>query len=470
MSEAVTNLPTASIDALLNPLGPSASPTQTPTDVSAFLTEIEGQLSQANLWANINGLAEGKLEINPLPPTRLGLLNRQLSVDGPPSSKGTGKDLTLASTPLPDLTTGLRHVLGAGLTATDPVTNPDVDRLPANSNSASPSLALSASQVKSAQSLPPARPLTVSVGTLTTENPAPPVLPGALLALPSQPGLRGTAADATGIPGTSVDQGITAAGIIPGANPPKAYLPNQVANRESINSNEHRLSFGADSPQTANLEPSPAFRQWPTATRPAPIDPGIGTFGFEETTVVKAQVGPANPVTGISHGVGFIPNNTQASPLLTTNALPANGAGLPSPAATQVTDQVKMMIRSDQREARVQLHPRELGAVNIRIALQAEQADVAIEASNPELYREFSNNTARLRQLFINEGLGLNQLALDLGPSSQQQHGPEKGHQSLSQNAAPADQDDANNSTKLVGSNLANKPPMTDGQTLSLYA
>ncbi|MFK7955636.1 MAG: flagellar hook-length control protein FliK [Lysobacterales bacterium] len=196
--------------------------------------------------------------------------------------------------------------------------------------------------------------------------------------------------------------------------------------------------------------------------------------GFGDTLtqgqLMSAQSSSVGAATSVSQSSGLVSASPEAHQASPASLLSTERTALPGPATGQVSDQVKMMIRSDQREARLQLHPRELGAVNIRIALHADQADVAIEASNPELYRELSSAIPKLRQLFLSEGVGLNQLALDLGQSSQQQTDPQQNPNAARSGARDANTADSNPQLNLLTAATAAARSLPEGQTLSLYA
>ncbi|MEM9531420.1 MAG: flagellar hook-length control protein FliK [Pseudomonadota bacterium] len=149
------------------------------------------------------------------------------------------------------------------------------------------------------------------------------------------------------------------------------------------------------------------------------------------------QTAPARMSAAAAVGAPAAASGADLSPLLSpseaisgvTTPAPATGplATLPQlsgPAGTalaQITDQIQVMVQNDQREARLQLHPRELGVVNIRISLHADQASLVLEASNPELQRELSQHLPRLREAFGQEGLDLSQFSLEQQTQQQEE-------------------------------------------------
>ncbi len=168
----------------------------------------------------------------------------------------------------------------------------------------------------------------------------------------------------------------------------------------------------------AGYQPNTTASLFAANTLGAAAAAGDNLFTLRRGTVELTGSVPSAPASTVN--VTATPALTPTNPELST-ALPTDRSPVQTPPALQVADQVKMMVQGDQREAQLQLHPRELGAVNIRIALNADQASVSIEASNPDLYRELASALPRLRQLFMEEGMGMAQLALDMGQSQEQE-------------------------------------------------
>ncbi len=181
--------------------------------------------------------------------------------------------------------------------------------------------------------------------------------------------------------------------------------------------------------------------------------------GQNSTTTMTVNPSASNAAPNDLAQQAQAPSAVDRSPLNQT---------LPNQVTGQVADQVRIMIRADQREAQLQLHPRELGAVNIRIALHADQADVSIEASNPDLYRELSTTLPRLRQLFVDEGMGLSQLALDMGQFQQGQQSQGE-HQSRPSTPLASSHQTVTDTIHDVLTRPGSKA-LSEGRSLDLYA
>ncbi|MEM7705816.1 MAG: flagellar hook-length control protein FliK [Pseudomonadota bacterium] len=213
----------------------------------------------------------------------------------------------------------------------------------------------------------------------------------------------------------------------------------------------------------AGFQPNASASLFAATTLGAASAIGDGLFTLRRGAVELTGNPPPAPASSVN------PTATPAvntAPAELSTALSTDRSNVQTTPVVQVADQVKMMVKGEQREAQLQLHPRELGAVNIRIALNADQASVSIEASNPDLYRELSSALPRLRQLFMEEGMGMAQLALDMGQSQQQEQ------QALAQEAqltGPSTPEQSPNAVEAAAPVIVRKNP-DDERSLDLYA
>lgn len=192
-------------------------------------------------------------------------------------------------------------------------------------------------------------------------------------------------------------------------------------------------------------------------TQGNPVSPG--TFASLQNLMGSTQrVDMFNAVMG-----GIAQTDTQSELRLTTNAVPANlsnssistttlpdgsfnlsadagrlpnvtGNGVASqisvstpvgqPAwASELGQRVTWLANNELREAKLQLHPRSLGAVEVRIAYGHEQQmHVSFSAANPIARDALEASLPRLREMFEQQGLNLGDANISQEPPSEQQH------------------------------------------------
>lgn len=81
-------------------------------------------------------------------------------------------------------------------------------------------------------------------------------------------------------------------------------------------------------------------------------------------------------------------------------------------------EQLGWMAREEVDAARLRLNPRELGSLDIRITLEADQVRVAVDTANAQVRDELLEALPRLRQLLAEQGLSL--ADLDVGQPGNQ--------------------------------------------------
>ncbi len=103
-----------------------------------------------------------------------------------------------------------------------------------------------------------------------------------------------------------------------------------------------------------------------------------------------------------------------------------------------LSDRVHMLLHTtadgEVNEARIQLHPREMGSIQIHVRMGSEGADVRFAATNPDVRHALEASLPRLRELLSAGGTSLSQAQVgsQLSQNSQQTHA-----QARSASAAP---------------------------------
>ena len=80
------------------------------------------------------------------------------------------------------------------------------------------------------------------------------------------------------------------------------------------------------------------------------------------------------------------------------------------------------------KEAVIQMDPPELGPLNVKISVTAEQAQVSFNVTNPTVKDALDQSAMRLKEMFAEEGLNLTDV--DVSDNSQQQQHNEDGETS----------------------------------------
>ena len=90
-------------------------------------------------------------------------------------------------------------------------------------------------------------------------------------------------------------------------------------------------------------------------------------------------------------------------------------------AALRLGERLRWLTESGVQEARMQLHPRELGSVDIRIRIEGQGASVWFGADHPGARAALEATLPQLRERLASEGLQLTQTSV--GSQTQQQDG-----------------------------------------------
>jgi flagellar hook-length control protein FliK len=134
-----------------------------------------------------------------------------------------------------------------------------------------------------------------------------------------------------------------------------------------------------------------------------------------------AQAGVQPTATGMSP--------TQAQPAAAST--PAANMTLPTPVGEQdwdkgLGDRLVWMVKGGVQEAKLQLTPRHLGPIDIKVSLHQDQASVSFTAHNPHTREALESAMPRLREMMSDQGLNLAQSDVSQHQAGQQQQ-PQDG-------------------------------------------
>lgn len=119
----------------------------------------------------------------------------------------------------------------------------------------------------------------------------------------------------------------------------------------------------------------------------------------------------ASPVMGAASA----PSSAAAAQGSAVNT-PSNLIQLPVQAPVQqpgwdraMGERMVWMARNNLQEAQLQLNPRHLGPIEVRLSLNQDQAQVSFIAGNPQAREALESSLPRLREMFADQGLNLGQ-------------------------------------------------------------
>lgn len=208
----------------------------------------------------------------------------------------------------------------------------------------------------------------------------------------------------------------------------------------------------AEQPQTGGRgEPAPG-----SAANPVPLVSQVGGNAGAESVVAKAA---SQSLELLTERDGPLAGKGMAIELQSAQggAAPASGAQ-PAPAAAQppaalptaltlsvpvrqagwdqaLGERVVWMTKEGVQEATVQLHPRHLGPIEVRISVHQDQASVAFTAHNPVTRDALEAAMPRLREMMGDNGLNLVQS--DVSQQSSQQQRQALGERGGEQRGGP---------------------------------
>lgn len=92
--------------------------------------------------------------------------------------------------------------------------------------------------------------------------------------------------------------------------------------------------------------------------------------------------------------------------------------------ASELATQLQVMVDGEIEHARLQLHPAELGPIQITMTVQAQTADIQFHAAHAGTRQGLQDGLEELRRLLGEMGLQLGQANVGAGQQQQQQHDP----------------------------------------------
>jgi flagellar hook-length control protein FliK len=441
---------------------------------------------------------QGAVAVNPW-------LQGQAAADAE-SADGSATDGTTASNAAAALTAIEAQAAGsdaanAGMTAV-PATGAAVDGLPpptvdgdaAGSPSPLADILKLWSQLRSAQERPsttaqstPGQAASVSApGTMALKQTAPPqtALSQAPLTGQGVPGL--TVVVSTGAAASTANDATNAAAASAPPNQPSTVTPPAVS-ASSVAALLQMIGSGpgdADAPaarSASTTDPDGAAQTATLSTTPGGVagltsfllstmsaggkdSDGHGADGSLKNLLTTTP--PSTAQSGATSDAGLsalfaAAQSAVATPPAHTDSVAA-GAGAPNPAPlalnspgweTALSDRVHLLLHAttdgDINEARIQLHPSEMGSIQIHVRVGSDGADVRFAATHPDVRHALESSLPRLRELLASGGLSLGQahVGSQLSQSFQQAHaqspqgasvsGPVVGDTTESESAQP---------------------------------
>jgi|GEM_PF-6282329 len=190
---------------------------------------------------------------------------------------------------------------------------------------------------------------------------------------------------------------------------------------------------------------APSIFKLPQAGKPAEESATL-TPALSAALASAVTASPANASDLVARGVEQFQAMLGRSEGSTTSA-PATPAAAPAPTAAallamplavdspdlpaRLGERLQWLVNSGAQEARMQLHPRELGTVNVQVRIEAQGASVWFAAEHPAARAALESAMPQLRERFAADGvvLGQAQVASQTGGwtfgNSQQQSQPQ---------------------------------------------
>lgn len=215
-------------------------------------------------------------------------------------------------------------------------------------------------------------------------------------------------ADTDGVPQLAVPSLLTFLG---------AALPGSMAHRGAFASSAGALlgAHGAAA-VTAGIADAARMLQSPAADAQAPGEQATGTTGTPPglESILDAVHGlaredaqDATTLATAASGVGA----TQPAPL----PAPAAGAHLLATSAPlgsegfhqELAGQVVWLASQDVKQARIRVHPEDLGPLDLKVSMAHDHVDVVISVQHPEAMQTLQQNLPQLGQMLAQHGLSL---------------------------------------------------------------
>ena len=131
-----------------------------------------------------------------------------------------------------------------------------------------------------------------------------------------------------------------------------------------------------------------------------------------------------------------------------------------TPVQPNPVDQIKVQLSKSLKDGAdtlsVQLHPEDLGRVDVKLEMQNGQVKATITADRPETLQMLKNDSSSLQQSLNNAGLGTdaNSLNFQLRGEQQQQQSAQSGNGGLSGGTDNAVDDDASSVAAISAASL----------------
>ncbi|OKB66893.1 flagellar hook-length control protein [Serratia marcescens] len=205
---------------------------------------------------------------------------------------------------------------------------------------------------------------------------------------------------------------------VEGQQPPLAATADDAAALQPGNGPLNIAAAGDNTAARPSASPSPTVA---SAKTPAPADGDNATATLPQPTAgertATAQPLPASEVQQptFNHAVGLAAASpTQsaapASALVTAPPAPQLNAQLGSPEWQQaLNQQVLMFHRNGQQSAELRLHPQELGALQITLKLDDQQAQLHIASAHGQVRAAVEAAMPQLRHALAESGINLGQ-------------------------------------------------------------
>ena len=97
----------------------------------------------------------------------------------------------------------------------------------------------------------------------------------------------------------------------------------------------------------------------------------------------------------------------------------------PGSFAPQMKEKIALMVAANQQEATIQLDPEELGGMNIRISMQADQMNVSFQVQNGQAKELLEDAMGKLKEMLAEQGIALGDSQVSQEQSSSQDGGGE---------------------------------------------
>ena len=92
----------------------------------------------------------------------------------------------------------------------------------------------------------------------------------------------------------------------------------------------------------------------------------------------------------------------------------------PGTFAPQMREKIALMVAANQQEATIQLDPEELGGMNIRVSMQADQMNVSFQVQNSQAKDLLENAMGKLKEMLAEQGIALGDSQVSQEQSSSQ--------------------------------------------------